>query len=94
MPWHIRDARQLKHRPGKPIKDRHRDYFHSSQWPRLSQIMLGLTITRLGRKEYFLSGPERARYRTKRLRAVSLFRTRFGEAPVLKDYSKRHPPWR
>jgi hypothetical protein len=93
MSWHIRDLRGLKHRPGKPVKRRHRAYFHASQWRKFHQIILGITIRKLGREEYFSSGPRRALFRGKRMRAVSVFRERFGEAPILRDYSKRHPPW-
>ena len=54
--------------------------------------MLALAIRRLAREERNYSGPAVARFRAKRLRAVEVFRRRFGEAPMLKHYAKRHVP--
>jgi hypothetical protein len=58
----------------------------------MTQLFLALAIRKLAREERFSIGPARARFRAKRLRAVEVFRRRFGEVPALKDYSKHHLP--
>lgn len=67
-------------------------YAVATAWTTMSQIMLALAIRRLAREETRQMGPARARLRAKRLRAVEVFRSRFGEAPALKRYAQRHPP--
>jgi hypothetical protein len=58
----------------------------------MSQVMLALAIRKLAREEIKHIGPARARLRAKRLRAVDVFRSRFGEVPALKRYSQRRAP--
>ena len=67
-------------------------YFAASEWPRMSQIMLALAIRKLAREELTQLGPARARLRAKRLRAVAVFRRRFGEVPALKRYGQWRTP--
>jgi hypothetical protein len=69
-----------------------RNYFQSSQWSIMSQLYLALAIRKLAIEEQLALGPARARFRAKRLRAVELFRRRFGEVPALKTYSMRQLP--
>lgn len=82
-------------RPSKPVSRFSRKPFRyamASGWPNMSQIMLGLAIRKLARDERKHIGPTRARFRAKRLRAVEVFRSRFGEVPALKRYGQRHAP--
>ena len=91
MPWRPR-FHDLKHpRPRPPVKQP-RGYFHASQWPTMSQLFLALAIRKLATEERLAVGPARARFRAKRLRAVEVFRRRFGEAPALKGYAMRQLP--
>src|SRR5436190_9922248 len=66
--------------------------FHASRWPSLSYIYLGLAISKLGTEERLALGPARTRYRTKRLRAVELYRRRFSRVPKLDEFSVRPLP--
>ena len=67
-------------------------YFSAREWPSMSQIMLALAIRKLAREELRQIGPARALLRAKRLRAVEVFRRRFGEVPALKRYGQRRVP--
>jgi len=69
-----------------------RQYFHVSQWSSMSKLFLGVAIRKLATEEQLALGPARARFRSKRLRAVEIFRQRFGDAPLLKTYSMPRLP--
>jgi len=58
----------------------------------MSKVFLGIVIRRLATDEQLAFGPARARFRAKRLRAVEIFRRRFGEVPALKTYGVRQFP--
>ena len=66
--------------------------FQASQWSRMSQTFLRLVILKLGTEERLASGPARTRFRAKRLRAIELFRRRFGRIPELHEFSMRQLP--
>jgi hypothetical protein len=91
MSWHPR-FHHLKHpKPGPRVKQP-RQYFRESQWSDMPKVFLALAIRKLATEEQLALGPARARFRAKRLRAVELFRRRFGETPSLNDYSVRQLP--
>jgi hypothetical protein len=91
MSWRPR-FHYLKHPKRRPGIKQPREYFHASHWPKFAKLFLNLAIRKLSTEEYLATGPKRARFRAKRLRAVALFRQRFGEPPWLKDYAERRPP--
>lgn len=82
-------AYRHKHRQRLPRSTRTQRYFQTSLWPTVSQGFLIVTILKLATEERMAFGPARARFRSKRLRAVELYRSRFGEVPALKTYGKR-----
>jgi hypothetical protein len=91
MSWQPR-FHHLKHPRRRPSVNQPRHYFKASQWSSMSELFLGLAIRKLATEEQLAVGPARARYRAKRLRAVEVFRRRFGEAPALKTYAMRQLP--
>ena len=91
MSWRPR-FHHLKHPKRRPRMKQPRDYFRVSRWPTFSKIFLNLAIRKLSVEEYLAKGPSRTRYRAKRLRAVALYRDKFGEPGWLKDYSRRITP--
>ena len=91
MSWRSR-FHHLKHPKRRPRMKEPRALDLVSRWPRLSKIFLNLAIRKLGTEEFLATGPTRARFRTKRLKAVALFRQRFGDPPWLKDYAGRRSP--
>src|SRR5215470_10881248 len=92
MPWRT-PFHPLRHRVVRPRIKQPRQYFHTSHWPRMPKVFLAIAIRRLGVEEHLNMGPARARFRSKRLRAVEVFRRRFGAAAWLSDYSSRKLPW-
>jgi hypothetical protein len=58
----------------------------------MPKTLLMLAILKLGTEEQLASGPARTRLRSKRLRAVQLFRHRFARVPDLKEFSMRQLP--
>ena len=70
-----------------------------SQWRTLSSsAFIGLLNNLAARERKALIGSSRARWRNRRLAAVSLYRQMYGEAEILEKFSKRHavprnPPW-
>jgi hypothetical protein len=93
MTWHITESTGQARFPHKPFRRRlERRYFLVSQWPKLHPILLGLAIKKIARIENASSGPVRARFRAKRLRAVSLFKAKFGSPPIVEEYQKWHAP--
>jgi|SRR4051812_27310920 hypothetical protein len=84
---HLKHPKRLRRRIREP-----RDYFRASQWGSMSKVFLGLAIRKLATEEELAIGPSRARYRDKRLRAVEVFRRRFGEVPALKRLGIRSIP--
>jgi len=82
----------LKHTKPGPRWSEPRNYFLASAWPRLPKIYLNLAIKKLSTEEFVAKGAARARFRSKRLRAVEVFRRRFGEPAWLIDYSHRKGP--
>ena len=91
MSWRPR-FHHLKHPKRGPRLKQPREYFLASRWPTFPEIFLNLAIRKLSTEEQLATGPTRARFRSKRIRAVALFRQRFGERPWLKDYARRHLP--
>ena len=91
MSWRpkFHDLKHPKRRP--PVKEPI-DYFRASHWPKFPSLYLNLAIRNLSIEEFLAIGPARARYRAKRLRAVALYRQRFGEPSWLKQYSERTCP--
>ena len=92
MDWRSR-VHQLRHPKPRPRVKQPRQYFYASQWPRFPKLYLVLAIRKLAREERFANGPAKARFRAKRLRAVEVFRRRFGEVPALERYGRRQTPW-
>ena len=91
MSWRSRFHR-LKHPKRGPRVKEPVDYFCVSRWVKFSHLFLNLAIRNLSIEEYLAVGPARARYRAKRLRAVALYRQRFGEPSWLKQYGERASP--
>ena len=82
----------LKHPKRRaPIKEP-RDYFKASQWPTMPEVFLAVAVSKLATEERLASGPARARFRTMRLRAVAIFRRRFGRTPISEDYAAQQLP--
>jgi hypothetical protein len=46
-------------------------------------------VSKLATEERLASGPARARYRAMRLRAVAVFRSRFGRVPISDEYAEQ-----
>jgi hypothetical protein len=69
-----------------------RDYFKASHWPTMPKVFLAIAVSKLATEEKLASGPARTRYRAKRLRAVEVFRSRFGRVPLAADYAERRLP--
>jgi len=77
--------------PRKPVNRPSPRYFHASQWLTFRQVYLAIAIQKLARAESSSTGPTRALLRSKRRRAVAIFRRRFGEAPIVRDMEHFHP---
>ena len=82
----------LEHPVTRPRIRQPREYFHASLWPQMPKVFLALAIRKLATEEQLAIGPARARFRSKRLRAVEVFRGRFGDAPWLSEYSLSQLP--
>ena len=82
----------LKHSKRRARIKEPRDYFKASQWPTMPKVFLAVAVSKLATEERLASGPSRARYRAKRLRAVEVFRNRFGRAPLSEDYAASRLP--
>lgn len=91
MPWRS-TFHGLKYAKPRTRIRRPRHYFFASRWPRFPKVFLSLAIRKLSREEYLARGPMRARFRSKRLRAVAIFRQRFGDPVWLSEYGGRQPP--
>jgi hypothetical protein len=52
----------------------------------MPKVFLAVAISKLAQEERLASGPARARYRSKRLRAVEIFQRKFGKPPIA-DYA-------
>jgi hypothetical protein len=77
----------------KPVKMRHWEFFHVTDWKRMPYPYLAVAIRKLATEEHLARGPARTRYRAKRLRAVEVFRARFGERSAIEGYGERRHPW-
>jgi hypothetical protein len=64
----------------------------ASQWQRISKVFLVVAVSKLATEERLSFGPERARFRAKRLRAVLIFENRFGKSQAILDHSARRLP--
>jgi hypothetical protein len=82
----------LKHPKRRPRIKEPREYFKPSQWPKMPKAFLAVAVSKLATEEQLASGPVRARYRAMRLRAVEVFRNRFGRIPISEDYAARRLP--
>ena len=82
----------LKHPKRGPGIKEPRDYFNATRWPTMPKVFLAVAVSKLATEERLASGPARARYRAKRLRAVEVFRSRFGRVPISDDYAARQLP--
>jgi hypothetical protein len=83
----LKHPRRLRVRRKEP-----RDYFKASQWPTMPEIYLTIAVTKLALEERLASGPARARYRAKRLRAIEVFRGRFRRVPKIGDFAEQRLP--
>jgi hypothetical protein len=92
VPWRPR-FHHLKHPKRRPRLKQPRQYFLASQWPSMPRVFLGIAISKLATEEHLAQGPARTRFRAKRLRAVDVFRQRFGDGPVVQTYAARRLPW-
>ena len=87
---HLRHPKRIRQRVKQP---REFVYFQAAQWATLPEVFLVVAISKLGQQERMMVGPARVRYRNKRLRAVEIYRKRFGKLR-LKDLSMpRLPRW-
>ena len=91
MSWRPR-YRCLSQVPRRSRLKRPRQYFHASQWAKLPQAYLMVAISRLSTEEHLAVGPSRALLRSKRLRAVEVYKRRFGEVPRLRRYEAFRSP--
>jgi len=91
MSWRQR-FHHLEHPRPRPHLKEPRRYFQVSQWAQMPKVFLVIAISKLATEERLSVGPARARFRAKRLRAVEVFRGRFGESPAVKDYAARQLP--
>jgi hypothetical protein len=69
-----------------------RHYFKASHWPMMPKVFLAIAVSKLATEERLASGPARVRYRAMRLRAVEVFRSRFGRVPISDEYAKQQLP--
>lgn len=63
-----------------------RQVFRARHWAKFARGMLIAAIQLLGLAEVRTIGPVRAQFRMPRLRAVSLFKRRFGVWPIIRPY--------
>lgn len=82
----------LKHPKRRARIKEPRDYFKASAWLTMPKVFLAVAVSKLATEEKLASGPARARYRAKRLRAVEIFRSRFGRVPISDDYAAPRLP--
>jgi hypothetical protein len=82
----------LKHPKRRPRINQPPDYFKASQWPTMPKAFLAVAVSKLATEEKLASGPARVRYRAMRLRAVEIFRSRFGRVPISEEYAARRLP--
>jgi len=62
-----------------------------SRWHKLSsRAFIGVLNNIAARERKMLSGPKRARWRHRRLAAVALYRSMYGDDDVLDRFSGRH----
>ena len=92
MSWRAK-FHELKHPPRlrQRTKER-RDYFMASQWPTMPEMALMLAVCKLALEERLASGAARVRYRSKRLRAIGVFRARFVRVPKTGDFAEQPLP--
>jgi hypothetical protein len=86
-PFHHLEHPRRRQRVKEP-----RDYFRASRWPTMPKVFLAVAVSKLATEERLASGPARTRYRAKRLRAVEVFRSRFGRIPISDDYAAQQLP--
>ena len=86
-PFHHLKHPRLRRRIKEP-----RNYFRASQWPTMPKAFLAVAVSKLATEEQLASGPVRVRYRAKRLRAVEIFRSRFGRVPISEGYAAQRLP--
>ena len=83
---------ELRHPRRRPRVKQPRDYFRSANWPKFGKVHLVIVISKLATEERLGAGPERSRFRRKRLRAVEIFRKRFGTHTLVeRDSAPRLP---
>jgi hypothetical protein len=58
----------------------------------MAKPFLAVAVSKLATEERLAYGPARARFRAMRLRAVEVFRSRFGRVPISDDYAARRLP--
>jgi len=83
----LRNPPRLRRRP----KER-RDYFMASRWSTMPELALMLAVSKLALEERLASGPVRVRFRSKRLRAIAVFRGRFPRVPKIGDFAEQPLP--
>src|SRR5258706_5393379 len=82
----------LNHHKARPRWYEPRDYFRTVDWPKFEKTFLILAISKLATEERLTSGPVRTMYRRKRVRAVAVFRSRFGTNTLVeRDSAARLP---
>jgi hypothetical protein len=86
-PFHHLEHPKRRRRVNQP-----RDYFKASHWPTMPKVFLAIAVSKLATEERLASGPARARYRAMRLRAVAVFRSRFGRVPISDEYAEQQLP--
>jgi len=91
MSWRPR-FHHLKHSKLRPRLKQLRHYFLVSQWAQMPKVYLIVAISKLATEERLSVGPARARFRAKRLRAIELFRRRFGESTAVEGNAARQLP--
>ena len=91
MSWRSR-YHELEYPKRRPRPKQPRDYFRAGDWLKFEKMYLIIAISKLGTEERLTLGPVRTRYRRKRLRAIEIFRRRFGKHSLVeRDSAPRLP---
>lgn len=95
MPWHIRELREFERRHrGKRRTSAQPSphYLRPGTWLTVEKHHLKSAILYFAAQESIAPDHARSKFRGKRLRAVEIYRRRFGDLPLVRDYAKRELP--
>jgi hypothetical protein len=91
---HIRDLREFErhHIPKRRPKLQPLHYLRPGTWLTVEKDYLKNAILYFAAQESIASDHAKSRFRSKRLRAVEVYRRRFGDQPLVQEYSDRELP--